>query len=62
MTPTVEPLPDDLMCPVCNLSVPSGDFTNHVEHCLINGDPVPVDPDNLDHEDEDVDIVEGRGR
>ena len=29
----------DLTCPVCNLPVPSNDYTQHIEHCLINADP-----------------------
>jgi hypothetical protein len=47
----------DLTCPVCNLPVPSSDYTQHIEHCLINADP--VSRDFSDHEDEDVDMTEG---
>jgi len=51
-----EDLPD-LTCPVCNLPVPSNDYTQHIEHCLINADP--VSRDFSDQEDEEVDMTEG---
>ena len=47
----------DLTCPVCNLPVPSNDYTQHIEHCLINADA--VSRDFSDQEDEEVDMTEG---
>lgn len=47
---------EDLACPVCNLPVPSDDYTTHIDNCLVNTD---VNPEDEDDEDVDVDLIEG---
>ena len=44
---------DELSCPVCNLSVPSFEYSQHIENCLVNANPALSD-----HEDEDIDILD----
>ena len=46
---------DDLTCPVCNLPVPTDQYNHHVDHCLINSDPVE---DNADDDTIDIDTIE----
>jgi len=44
---------DELTCPVCNLPVPSCEYSQHIENCLVNANPALSD-----HEDEDIDILD----